>query len=113
MLQSDASTKDTTIEEAINIQSDPRAQWKIGIHFDQGSKGTRAVRIEGEFVVGIEMGNNSIRMNKGAELIFEETGRFYVKYNPATDRIEFHNRTDAQNDKIIGYIRAGAPEHEL
>jgi len=34
MLQSDASTKDTTIEEAINIQSDPRAQWKIGIHFD-------------------------------------------------------------------------------
>jgi len=71
------------------------------------------VRIEGEFVVGIEMGNNSIRMNKGAELIFEETGRFYVKYNPATDRIEFHNRTDAQNDKIIGYIRAGAPEHEL
>jgi hypothetical protein len=35
-----------------------------------------------------------------------------MKYNPDTDRIEFHNRGEGQ-DRIIGYISAGAPEHEL
>jgi hypothetical protein len=52
-------------------------------------------------------------MNKDAEFRFEATGRFYMKYNSNTGRIEFHNRTSESDDKVIGYISANASEHEL
>jgi hypothetical protein len=99
-------------EEGINLQSDSTSGWKTGIHFDDGSKGTRGIWMQGKWDVGIDMGDNAIRMNQGAELCFDETRRFYVKYNPDTNRIEFHNRGDGE-DKVIGYIPADADEHKL
>jgi hypothetical protein len=74
--------------------------------------GSRGLWISGSYDMGIDMGNNCIRMNKGAELCFEETRRFYMKYNAEKNRIEFHNRGEGE-DRVIGYIPANAPEHEL
>ena len=89
------------INEAINVQSHDRTQWATGLHFDQLSRGTRAIWIEGTWEVGIDVGSSRIRMNKGAELCFDETGQFYMKYNQDTNSIEFHNRTSAAEDKVI------------
>ena len=110
--QMNGTDKATVIDEAILVQSDAQSEWLTGIHFDQTAKGTRAIWLEGTWQVGLDVGNNKIRMNKDAELCFEATERFYVKYNSTTNRIEFHNRGNGQ-DRVIGYISAGAPEHEL
>jgi len=51
-------------------------------------------------------------MSRDAELAFDEESRFFLKYNPETERIEFHNRSDGA-DRVIAYVSAAAIEHEL
>jgi hypothetical protein len=110
--QMDGNVRDTVIDEAVNINCEPRTQFQTGMRFHQASRGVRAIWIQGDWDVGLDTGDNCIRMNAGSELCFEETRRFYIKYNPDMGRIEFHNRGDGE-DRVIGYIPADAPEHEL
>jgi hypothetical protein len=108
----DQTTRDTTIDRAIGIQCQPKARFMNGIHFDPTSRGSRAVVIDGQWDVGVDVGAGGIRMTRDAELAFEEGARFFLKYNSATERIEFHNRSEGA-DPVIAYIATDAAEHEL
>jgi hypothetical protein len=116
--QLDGPPLHTTIDEAINIQSHRTkdnqfvGRYMTGLHFEKESEGTRAIWIEGKWDIGLDAGSSPIRMNAGTELWLEENGRFYMKYNPTTERIEFHNRHDG-NDRVMAYIDGGALEHAL
>jgi len=77
--QIDGSTQDpTVVDRAISVQCHSKANFTTGLHFDETSKGMRALWIQGRWDVGIDTGDNCIRMNRGAELCFDETRRFYM-----------------------------------
>lgn len=76
---------------AINIQSgSTTSTWLNGIHFE-GSKTAGNIGInfdEAQYNMGIELANNSIRMNAGQKLILERYGTVYIWYNPASGQVE-------------------------
>ncbi|XSG77586.1 hypothetical protein ACP8Y2_11330 [Herpetosiphon llansteffanensis] len=98
----------TKLSEAINVQSFPQASWKTGLNFDLGSKGDRAIWIQGTWKTGIDVGANDIVMNANNRLYLEETKQVYLTCNTTTARIEFH-----WGDRLIGYIPYNAAEHAL
>ncbi len=98
----------TKLSEAINVQSFPQAAWKTGLNFDLGSKGDRAIWIQGTWKTGIDVGANDIVMNANNRLYLEETKQVYLTCNTTTARIEFH-----WGDRVIGFIPYDAPAHAL
>lgn len=58
-----------------------------GIHFTESSRSQRAVWIEGEHTVGLDVGDSPIRMNAGTPIQLESTGTVTMRYLPG--RIEF------------------------
>jgi hypothetical protein len=76
---------------AINIQSSPPpAVWQNGIHFDSpGYAGNIGINFgTARYNMGIELGENSLRINAGQKVVLEKFGQVYLWYNPATARIE-------------------------
>lgn len=77
------------LNEAVNIQTGDGCSWETGLNFDYGSQGTRAIWIQGKWVVGLDLGNNHMRMNAGQKICLEDTDGVYLTYNPHSQRIEF------------------------
>jgi len=100
--------KPTLLSEALNVQCDPQASWETGLHFDNGSRGTRAIWVEGSWTVGLDMGSNNIRMDAGSKIFFEGSSMVYMMYNAAAARIEFR-----YGSRVLGYIPLSATEHAL
>lgn len=84
--------------EGINFQSDPGVGFvrgirfdgcttDTGIHFDAATQGTRAIYVEGQYQVGLDVGSNPIRLNAGTPIQLEATGQVTIRYLPG--RIEF------------------------
>jgi excisionase family DNA binding protein len=99
-------------DEAINIQTDPDSRWNTGIHFDSSkvytgihfdasSSGNRAIWVEGNYAVGVDLGSTSLRMNAGTAIQLENTGQITISFNPTAQRIEFK-----AGDRLLGYISA-------
>lgn len=57
--------------------------------------------IEGEHTVGIDVGNNPIRMARNTELQLEATGQIAIAY--ANGRIEFRN-----GSRVVAWIAVNA-----
>jgi hypothetical protein len=91
-------------DAAVNIQSDDGVGWKTGIEFDKlrtqtgidfgpESAGEQAIRIRGNYGIGLDMGNSAIRLNSGNRICFEETSQVCLRYNARRARLEFLNGT--------------------
>ncbi|MFM7322395.1 MAG: hypothetical protein ACKO5K_12845 [Armatimonadota bacterium] len=70
----------TTIDEAINIQSAPKARFRDGIRFDAGSRGGRAIAIDGNWDSGIHLGASPIDFggDDGVRLTWDPAARRLV-----------------------------------
>jgi hypothetical protein len=89
-------------DEAINIQSDSGVGWKTGIEFEKvltgtgidfspESSGDQAIRIRGNYDIGLDTGSSSIRLNADTRICFEESSKVCLRYNPRKARLEFLN----------------------
>ncbi len=74
----------TTIDEAINIQSAPKARFRDGIRFDHGSRGGRAIAIDGAWESGIQLGASPID--------FGGDDGLRLTWNKETRRLEVRDR---------------------
>jgi hypothetical protein len=78
---------------AINIQStSTEAIWQNGIHFE-GASGAIAGNIglnfdSAHYNMGIDLADNSIRLNAGQKVILEKFGTIFLWYNAAAQRVE-------------------------
>jgi|GEM_PF-6752386 len=99
-------------QEAINLQTDPNVGWDVGIkfdgarvnngiHFTPASSGQRAIWVQGNYTVGLDMGQLPIRMNAGTPIQLEETSQITISFNQTAQRIEFKN-----GNMLLGYISA-------
>ncbi|MEM8535380.1 MAG: hypothetical protein AAGF95_31390 [Chloroflexota bacterium] len=100
--------KPTQLSEAINIKTFAQASWNTGLHFDTDSRGTRAILIEGDWNVGLDMGEHNIRMEAGSKIFLEGTSMISILWNAEKARIEFRF-----GDKVLGYLSHDSPEHAL
>ena len=71
-------------DQAINIQN----SWATGIHFETTSSGTRGIWMRGSFTVGLDMGDNHIRLKANKHIALDETEAVFIKYNSTSNRIE-------------------------
>jgi hypothetical protein len=99
-------------DEAVNIQSDAGAGWATGIKFEHVRTGTgidfgpessggSAIRIRGNYAVGLDMGDTDIRLNTGARVCFDGGDRVCMRYNPRKNRLEIMN-----GGNVLGYFNA-------
>jgi hypothetical protein len=79
---------------SVNIQTQ-RAQtyWQNGIHFDNTSGSYISGNIgiyfdQAQYNMGIDLANNSLRMNAGQKIILEKNGTVYIWDNPARGVVE-------------------------
>lgn len=100
--------------QAVNIQSDTNVGWDTGIkfdtvrtntavHFSPQSSGQRAIWVQGNYTVGVDVGNLPIRMNAGTPVQLEATAQITMSFNQSLQRIEFKNGT-----RLLGYVSAQA-----
>ena len=79
-------------------------------HFEKGiglnGKGKVGLDLGGEFGVGINTGNNSIRVAEGTPIELDKDGKIKIRYQ--NGRIEFLN-----GDKCIGHIKVDREDHEI
>ncbi|HZI10674.1 MAG TPA: hypothetical protein VE153_09820, partial [Myxococcus sp.] len=78
---------------AINIQStSATTYWQDGIYFDSGSSytaGNIGVNFgDARFNMGLDLANNSMRLNAGQRIYLERFGTAYMWFNQGTNRIE-------------------------
>jgi hypothetical protein len=88
---SDANSKEC--DHAINIQAgSASAAWRNGIHFDSaGTYPTGKIGInfdQSHYHVGLDLANNSMKLNGGQKIVLEESGSVFISYNPATRNVE-------------------------
>jgi len=93
-------TRDLSVDEGINLQSGPGAGYTAGIRFDQGSFGQRAIAIDGEFEVGVDLGVNDLRLQPGARIYLGQN--VYFVLNPKSNQVELHN-----GDTVLWAVPAG------
>jgi hypothetical protein len=77
--------------EAINIQSgSATAIWQNGIHFEgTGIAGNIGINFDtAHYNMGLDLANNSVRLNAGQKIILEKFGTIYLWYNPTTLKVE-------------------------
>ena len=72
-------------DQGVNIQG----EWDTALNFDGGSSGTRGIWLQGKFEVGLDLGNNHMRMNAGQHICLEDTDSVYLQYNSKNGMIEF------------------------
>ena len=89
------NTPDSTgsATHAINIQSANNvATWQNGLHFDgHGVVGNVGVNFDGARFqsMGIDLADNSLKLNANQRVYLDATGKTYISYNTAVGRIEF------------------------
>lgn len=73
---------------AINIQPGSRG-WVNGIHFDSGATGNIGISFDSaHYNMGIDVADNSIRMNANQKLYLEHFGQVYIQYNSNSGLVE-------------------------
>lgn len=73
---------------AINIQPGQRG-WMNGIHFDSGAVGNIGINFDAaRYNMGIDLGDNSVRMNANQRMYLERFGSVYLQFNSSTNRVE-------------------------
>ncbi|MBB6368166.1 hypothetical protein FHR56_003331 [Xanthomonas sacchari] len=73
---------------AIQIQPGTRG-WQNGIHFDSGALGNIGINFDqSNYNMGIDLGDNSLRMNANQRIILEKYGSVYLRYNSTSDKVE-------------------------
>ena len=72
-------------DQGVNIQG----EWDTALNFDSGSGGTRGIWLQGKFEVGLDLGNNHMRMSAGQHICLEDTDSVYLQYNSKNGMIEF------------------------
>jgi hypothetical protein len=81
-----------------------------GNHFQTAinlkGKGATGIDLPGNYQVGLNLRNNNLRLNEGACVELEGSGRIKVRYK--NNRIEFLN-----GDRCIGHLDANAEDHAI
>lgn len=80
-------------DHGINIQGgSATTYWQDGIHFESfgGSlAGDIGINFDqSHYNVGLDLGNNSLRLNAGQKIILDKTGNTFVRENPSTQAVE-------------------------
>ena len=88
---------------AIHIH-DGNSHWKKAIGIE--GKGEAAIDIAGKYDVGVALHSNSIRLDEGACIELDGTGKVRMRYKAG--RIEFLN-----GDKCVGHIDVSERDHAL
>jgi hypothetical protein len=78
---------------AINIQSTSDATgWQNGIHFEDpagGTAGNIGINFDAaHYNMGLDLADNSLRLNAGQKIYLEKTGAIYLSYNAKTQKVE-------------------------
>jgi hypothetical protein len=76
---------------AINIQStSATANWQNGIHFEgSGTAGNTGINFDAaQYTLGINLADNSLRLNAGQKVMLDSTGNTYLWYNPAVAKVQ-------------------------
>ena len=92
----------TTIDEAINIQTAPQARFATGLHFDTNSRGERAIGLDGNWRVGLDLGS--------APLAFQHDDGISLRYVKAKQRLEFY---ETKSGRTLAYLPLNTKEHAL
>lgn len=92
----------TTIDEAINVQSAPKARFRDGLRFDKGSRGGRAIAIDGDWQTGIDLGSAPIALGGDDGVL--------LRFSPERRRLEVVAR---RTGKVVGTLSTDAKEHGL
>ena len=117
-MSNDYSGPEATVVTGLNIQAvggsapmqhgiqihDGGNHFQTGIHLN--GKGATGIDLRGTYAVGINLGRNSLRLEEGACVELERTGRIKVRY--LNNRIEFLN-----GDRCIGHLDADSEDHAL
>jgi uncharacterized coiled-coil protein SlyX len=83
----------TNCDNGINIQTDTAATfWQNGIHFDSNGNymnGNIGINFDqSRYNMGLDLANNSMRVNAGQKIILEHFGSVYIWYNPTSSKVE-------------------------
>lgn len=92
-----------TMQYAIQIQ-DGKGRFETGIGLN--GKGQTAIDLRGDYAVGLHTHANSIRLNEGACVELEETGKIRLRYRAG--RIEFLN-----GEKCFGHLDVNGDDHRI
>lgn len=91
------------MQYAIQIQ-DGKGRFEKGLGLN--GKGDAGIDLRGDYTVGLHAHANSVRLNEGAFIELEETGRIRLRYRAG--RIEFLN-----GDKCFGHLDVNGDDHAL
>jgi hypothetical protein len=80
-------------KHALNIQAgSSTTAWQNGIHFESiGNYVTDSIGInfdQSRYNVGLDLGDNSLRLNAGQKILLTKDGTVYLRYNQSSDRVE-------------------------
>jgi hypothetical protein len=67
--------------------------WDNGILFEGAGLSAGKVGINfgnSEYETGIDLGDNSIRLNEGQKIFLERSGQVWIEYNASTEHVELH-----------------------
>jgi hypothetical protein len=92
-----------TMQYAVQIQ-DGKGRFETGIGLN--GKGQTAIDLRGDYTVGLHTHANSIRLNEGACIELEESGKIRLRYRAG--RIEFLN-----GEKCFGHLDVNGEDHHL
>ena len=117
-MSNDYTGAEQTVVTGLNIQAvGGSAPMQNGIQIHDGGnhfqtainlpgKGTTGVDLPGTFGVGVNLHNNSIRLNEGACVELEGKGQIRLRYK--NNRLEFLN-----GDRCIGHLDINGADHAL
>jgi hypothetical protein len=94
---------DRTMQYAVQIQ-EGKGRFETGIGLN--GKGSAGIDLKGEYTVGVNTHANSVRLNEGACIELEQTGRIRLRYRAG--RIEFLN-----GEKCFGHLPVDGEDHPL
>lgn len=103
----DPTCQDTGWSQGIRFNA---AKTTTGIEFDGASSGTRAIHINGNYAVGLDMGGNKIRLNAGTYVCFENTDQVCMRYNAG--KVEFNYgylNGNVNTPNVVGWIDLSKP----
>jgi hypothetical protein len=75
-------------DDAIRIQPGPM-DWQNGIHFGSGGLGNIGINFDSaSYLMGLDLANNSLRMNADQKIIMDQSGSVFLRFNSSTQRVE-------------------------
>jgi hypothetical protein len=96
--------EDQYADAAINIQNNQdkaSGPWTYGLHFDVGSRGKKAIQVDGTWSAGLDVGSNDIMMNAGTRLFLasgDEAG-VALRFNSKSKQLEI-----LSGDALIAFL---------